>query len=222
MLNFALGPVMSSDLVLKIGSEQTPYFRTPEFSKITLENEKLMKEMLFADEDSKVIFLTGSGTSGMEATVMNVFTENDKVLIVNGGGFGQRFVDLCKLHNIDCDDIKIDFVNYRYNWLDPAIEENGIRLASPRDIAAMKINAIEGRGTKKDFIDIYFLLQHYSLENILKFYADKYPDNSQFRALMSLTYFEDAEEQFMPEMLVAIDWDRIKSFIIDKVATLSL
>lgn len=46
MLNFALGPVMSSDLVLKIGSEQTPYFRTPEFSKITLENEKLMKEML--------------------------------------------------------------------------------------------------------------------------------------------------------------------------------
>ena len=79
MLNFALGPVMSSDLVLKVGSEQTPYFRTPEFSKITLENEKLMKEMLFADEDSKVIFLTGSGTSGMEATVMNVFTENDKV-----------------------------------------------------------------------------------------------------------------------------------------------
>ena len=75
MLNFALGPVMSSDLVLKVGSEQTPYFRTPEFSKITLENEKLMKEMLFADEDSKVIFLTGSGTSGMEATVMNVFTE---------------------------------------------------------------------------------------------------------------------------------------------------
>ena len=109
MLNFALGPVMSSDLVLKIGSEQTPYFRTSEFSKITLENEKLMKEMLFADEDSKVIFLTGSGTSGMEATVMNVFTENDKVLVVNGGGFGQRFVDLCKLHNIDCDDIKIDF-----------------------------------------------------------------------------------------------------------------
>ena len=109
MLNFALGPVMSSDLVLKIVSEQTPYFRTPEFSKITLENEKLMKEMLFADEDSKVIFLTGSGTSGMEATVMNVFTETDKVLVVNGGGFGQRFVDLCKLHNIDCDDIKIDF-----------------------------------------------------------------------------------------------------------------
>ena len=101
MLNFALGPVMSSDLVLKIGSQQTPYFRTPEFSQITLENERLMKEMLYADEDSRVIFLTGSGTAGMESTVMNVFTEDDNVLIVNGGGFGQRFVDLCNLHNMD-------------------------------------------------------------------------------------------------------------------------
>ena len=109
MLNFALGPVMSSDLVLEIGSQQTPYFRTPEFSQVNLENEKLMKEMLYADEESRVIFLTGSGTAGMESTVMNVFNEDDKVLIVNGGGFGQRFVDLCKLHNIDCEDIKLDF-----------------------------------------------------------------------------------------------------------------
>ena len=100
---------MSSDLVLEIGSQQTPYFRTPEFSQVNLENEKLMKEMLYADEESRVIFLTGSGTAGMESTVMNVFNEDDKVLIVNGGGFGQRFVDLCKLHNIDCEDIKLDF-----------------------------------------------------------------------------------------------------------------
>ena len=109
MLNFALGPVMSSDLVLEIGSQQTPYFRTPEFSKVTLENENLMKEMLYADEDSRVIFLTGSGTAGMESTVMNVFREDDNVLIVNGGGFGQRFVDLCNLHNIPCEELKVEF-----------------------------------------------------------------------------------------------------------------
>ena len=109
MLNFALGPVMSSELVLKVGSQQTPYFRTPEFSKINLENEIIMKELLHAGEDSRAIFLTGSGTSGMEATVMNVFNEKDKVLIVNGGGFGQRFVDLCSLHNISYDEIKLEF-----------------------------------------------------------------------------------------------------------------
>ena len=109
MLNFTLGPVMSSDLVLKIGAEQTPYFRTPEFSKVNLENEQLIKELLCASDDSRAVFLTGSGTAGMEATVMNVFNEDDKVLIVNGGGFGQRFVDMCNLHNIDCDDIKLEF-----------------------------------------------------------------------------------------------------------------
>ena len=109
MLNFTVGPVMSSDEVRRIGGEQTPYFRNDEFSKIMMENEELMKEFVYASEDSRVVFITGSGTAAMEATVMNVFNEDDKVLIVNGGGFGQRFVDLCELHNIDYEEIKLDF-----------------------------------------------------------------------------------------------------------------
>ena len=109
MLNFTVGPVMSSEDVLKIGGEQTPYFRNDEFSKVMLENEELMKEFTYAGDDSRVVFITGSGTAAMEATVMNVFNESDKLLIVNGGGFGQRFVDLCKLHNISHDEIKLEF-----------------------------------------------------------------------------------------------------------------
>lgn len=109
MLNFTVGPVMSSKEVLRIGGEQTPYFRNDEFSQIMLENEKLMKEFVYASDDSRVVFITGSGTAAMEATVMNVFNENDKVLVVNGGGFGQRFADLCELHNIPHDEIKLDF-----------------------------------------------------------------------------------------------------------------
>ena len=95
MVNFTVGPVMSSDEVLKIGGEQTPYFRNDEFSQVMLENEKLMKEFVYAEDKSRVVFITGSGTAAMEATVMNVFNEDDRVLVVNGGGFGQRFVDLC-------------------------------------------------------------------------------------------------------------------------------
>lgn len=117
--------------------------------------------------------------------------------------------------------IKVDFVNYKYPWIDTIIEKDGLRLASPKDIAAMKINAIEGRGTKKDFIDMYFLLKHYSLEEILTFYAKKYPENSQFRALMSLSYFEDAEKELMPKMFCSIEWEEMKDFILDKVATSS-
>ncbi|MEE0025273.1 pyridoxal-phosphate-dependent aminotransferase family protein [Methanobrevibacter sp.] len=109
MLNFTVGPVMSSDEVLKIGGEQTPYFRNDEFSQVMLENEKLMKEFVYADDKSRVVFITGSGTAAMEATVMNVFNEDDRVLVVNGGGFGQRFVDLCRLHDISYDEIKLDF-----------------------------------------------------------------------------------------------------------------
>ncbi|MDO5860225.1 alanine--glyoxylate aminotransferase family protein [Methanobrevibacter sp.] len=109
MLNFTVGPVMSSASVRKIGGEQTPYFRNDEFSKVMFENEELMKEFVYASDDSRVVFITGSGTASMEATVMNVFNEQDKVLIVNGGGFGQRFVDLCEIHNIPNEEIQLDF-----------------------------------------------------------------------------------------------------------------
>lgn len=99
---------------------------------------------------------------------------------------GQTFVvkesERIKIYTIN--GIKVDFVDYgNYPWIDDVIIENGLRLASPKDIAAMKINAIEGRGTKKDFIDVYFLLQHYSLNQRLDFYAKKYPEHSIFRAL---------------------------------------
>ncbi|MGX8693342.1 pyridoxal-phosphate-dependent aminotransferase family protein [Methanobrevibacter sp.] len=109
MLNFTVGPVMSSESVRKIGGEQTPYFRNDEFSEVMFENEELMKEFVYASEDSRAVFITGSGTASMEATIMNVFTQNDKVLIVNGGGFGQRFVELCELHEVPFEEIKLEF-----------------------------------------------------------------------------------------------------------------
>ena len=108
MLNFTIGPVMSNEKVLEIGSCQTPYFRTSEFSDIMLENEKLMCELIKAPKDSRVVFITGSGTASMEAVVMNTLNKNDKVLIINGGGFGARFVELCKLHEIPFESIDLN------------------------------------------------------------------------------------------------------------------
>lgn len=100
MLNFTVGPVMSNDEVLTIGGEQVPYFRTQEFSDIMLENDALMKEFVNATDGSRTIFITGSGTASMEAVVMNVLTKEDKVLVVDGGSFGHRFVELCQIHKI--------------------------------------------------------------------------------------------------------------------------
>ena len=121
------------------------------------------------------------------------------------------------IHQYYIDNIKVDVVNYPFEWISPIIEEDGIRLASPIDIAAMKVNAIEGRGTKKDFIDMYMLLQHYSLKEIIAFYQQKYPNYSIFRALRSLTYFEDAEDQFMPRMFIEDTWEDMKLYITNQV-----
>ena len=125
--------------------------------------------------------------------------------------------DSKNIHIYVLNGVKIDIVNYTYPWIDDVVCKDGIRLASPKDIAAMKITAIEGRGTKKDFVDIYFLLKTYSLNNILDFYAQKYSDSSSFMAMKSLAYFDDAEEDIMPYMLTDITWENIKQQILSNI-----
>lgn len=100
MLNFTVGPVMSSDEVRTIGAEQVPYFRTAEFSAVMLENEKYILEYTKAPDGSRAVFMTCSSTGSMEAVVMNCFSKDDKVLVINGGSFGHRFVELCEIHEI--------------------------------------------------------------------------------------------------------------------------
>lgn len=109
MLNFTVGPVMSSEAVRAVGAEQVPYFRTPEFSEVMFENERLVKKFAKAEENARVVFITGSGTASMEASVMNVFTPQDKVLVVNGGSFGHRFVQICQIHDIPYTEIVPEF-----------------------------------------------------------------------------------------------------------------
>lgn len=109
MLNFTVGPVMSSDSVREIGSQQVPYFRTKEFSELMLENERLIKEFANAPDSARAVFITGSGTASMEATVINTLTTDDKAVVINGGSFGQRFVELCELHEIPFIEVKLDY-----------------------------------------------------------------------------------------------------------------
>ena len=100
MLNFTVGPVMCSDEVCAVGGEQVPYFRTPEFSALMLENERLMLKFANAPAEAKACFMTNSSTGSMEAVVMNCFTEKDRVLVIDGGSFGHRFKELCEIHGI--------------------------------------------------------------------------------------------------------------------------
>lgn len=108
MINFTVGPVQSNETILAIGAEQVPYFRTDEFSKLMLENELLIKKFAKTSEDTRVVFITGSGSAGMETAIINTLNKNDKALVINGGSFGERFVELLQLHEIPYTEIKLE------------------------------------------------------------------------------------------------------------------
>lgn len=106
---FTVGPVEMYPETLKLASEQLPYFRTPEFSEVLFDNDRLLKQSVGANQTDKTIFLTASGTGAMEATVMNCFSSQDRLLIINGGSFGERFSEISRIHNISYDEIKLEF-----------------------------------------------------------------------------------------------------------------
>lgn len=100
---------MSSPDIIEVANHSTPYFRTSEFSEIMKENERLFLEFLNAPAKSRAVFLTASGTGSMESAVMNILNDEDKVIVINGGSFGQRFVELCELHQRNFTEIKCEF-----------------------------------------------------------------------------------------------------------------
>ena len=126
-----------------------------------------------------------------------------------------------RIHRMMLRNVQLDIVQYDYPWLAPPVAVDGIRLAAIPDIAAMKLAAITNRGTKKDFIDLAFLLGRFDLSELLELYAEKFKDGEKFMVLKSLVFFEDAEDDPMPFMLQPIDWTDAKKRITGSVRTLT-
>lgn len=112
-------------------------------------------------------------------------------------------------------DIKVDFVSVKDQFVHPPNIIEGIPFADIKDIAALKLNAIKGRGAKKDFWDIDKLLQIATLNDLLKFYLDRYPYDDTFAVLRSLIYFDDAEGDEDPYMIEKTTWKKVKTNIIN-------
>lgn len=119
------------------------------------------------------------------------------------------------LHGV-LDGVKVSFFHYEYKLLFPFVDDDGIKIADARDIAAMKLDTISSRGSKKDFIDLYFLLQDYSLDDIIGFFEKKYSGikYNKIHILKSLAYFENADREPMPIMLKRVGWNSVKKAII--------
>ncbi len=113
---------------------------------------------------------------------------------------------------------RVDFIRFKYPFIRPIVIEDGIRMLSIDDIAPMKLDAITGRGSKKDFFDLYFLLKHYSLDTLFSLYLEKYPHQTTYHVLRSLTYFVDAEGT--PDPIVfdkKVTWEKVKKEIVKEV-----
>jgi hypothetical protein len=112
--------------------------------------------------------------------------------------------------------IKFSFFYYHYPLLYPLKEILKTKLADLRDIAPMKLSAISDRGTKRDFIDLYFILKTgVSLQKLLKFYDKKFGKLAVnlVHLQKSLIYFADAEDEQMPQMVANVSWEKVKDFI---------
>jgi len=122
-----------------------------------------------------------------------------------------------RLQFYEINGVKVDFVTYAYSWLKDPLFEEGLRLAQIEDITAMKVEATNNRGDKKDFVDLVFLLERFSLKEMLELYQKKYPAGLKLLVMRSLVYFDDAEMTDMPVMLKPLDWDAAKARICEAV-----
>lgn len=115
--------------------------------------------------------------------------------------------------------VKLSFFIYPYDLLNPFLDFYGVKVADIFDIACMKIDAISSRGTKRDFIDLYFICNKFKpIEKLLELYAKKF-SKAKFNKLhivKSLVYFEDAEDNVMPQMIEKVSWENVKKYFVEK------
>lgn len=116
--------------------------------------------------------------------------------------------------------LKVDLVkHYYFKQIGTAIIEDGIRMFSDKDIIAMKVFAILKRAQKKDFWDIAELLQHYTIQDFIDYYTEKYPSHQLLISIpQALTYFSDADEGEDPISLKGQNWESVQKIIKNKVS----
>jgi len=105
------------------------------------------------------------------------------------------------IYQVMIDEIKVDFVHHPFELVEPAFHDSQITYLGKKDIAAMKLHAIETSGNRaKDFVDIFFLLKEMPLEKMFEYYRKKYSTGNIFNAKRSLTFFDDVPEESWKEV----------------------
>lgn len=187
----------------------------------------LLKELMNFKELEQFRLVGGTALSlllGHRNSIdLDLFTDKpfDRELITNKLSdayplFSIKEVKGQRLFFTNINNVKVDFVHtfepFSYNYI---VTEN-IRFASTEEIIALKLNAIAGRGAKKDFWDLYELLNQYTFDQMISFYQKRYPNNSSMMVYKSVTYFAEADLQPDPYCFKNLKWEKIKKEIIKK------
>ena len=180
-----------------------------------LSEELFIKEFYLAGGTCLALYLGHRQSYDFDFFIPADFNTSQIINILTSIGRYERDNEEKNTINGMLDRVRISFFGYNYDIIDDFVHYNSIRLAGIRDIAAMKLEAIAGRGSRKDFVDMYFLLKQFSLEQIFSFHARKYGIglSNQYHHLKSLVYFNDADEEAMPLMTSPLNWDKVKKHI---------
>ena len=181
-----------------------------------LSEELFIKEFYLAGGTCLALYLGHRQSYDFDFFIPGDFNTSQIINILTSIGRFERGNEEKNTINGMLDSVRISFFGYKYDIIDDFVHYNSIRLAGIRDIAAMKLEAIAGRGSRKDFVDMYFLLKQFSLKEIFSFHALKYGVglNNQYHHLKSLVWFADADAEAMPLMTHPLDWGRVKKQII--------
>ncbi len=183
----------------------------------------LLKHLMALPELSKFALVGGTNLSlqlGHRISIdldlfSNVDFVSDELLLV----IGRTFASFDLLNKTErsfsglLENVKVDIILHAYDYINPVMEVEGIRLLSIPDIVAMKLGALSQRGAKKDFWDIAELLNHYSIAEMLEFFGQKYKNHDYGYVVHSLYYFNDAENQEDPIDLKGVTWQQVKEKI---------
>jgi len=176
-----------------------------------LQTETILKDFHLAGGTSLAIQIGHRESIDLDLFTQNDFDTNTLLEYLEPSfGFKLNFSSNNTLKGY-IDNVNIDLIAHKYPLVKYPIVEDGVSLMSIEDIAAMKLNAIAGNGTRsKDFIDIYFIFKQFSIEDILEFYKIKYNDRNRLHVIKSLNYFDDISEQDFPKMILEEDLSLIK------------
>jgi len=118
--------------------------------------------------------------------------------------------------------VKVSFLHYPYPLIFPPRSYGRLTVADPRDIACMKIEAIANRGSRRDFVDLYVAAAEFGLAQIFEWFTTKYAAvaYNRMHVMKALTYFRDAEDEPLPDLMIPIDWSSVTRFFVSEAPRL--